>query len=233
MITLEKTSLHEIIPSLSGRELLNKPEMMHIIYCMKNLVSCPNKMYRKLYTSTLRHVAEFCQAMPYSEKEFNGDYGFLTRQLNLALAALKLRRGILFPKNAGAESIAAEEAQWTYAIFSASLVKNLYQLEENREVTRYQLQGDPIEIWSPITGSLYRKSFYYSMRFVPDKSVKKIDVFMAALSQRIFPTLAITWLSANTYLFKLWWDIVLHQPAADNDIDTIIQLAGNKVGIYV
>lgn len=233
MKTQEKTFLPDIIPSLSGRELLNKPEMMHIVYCMKNLVSCPNKMYRKLYTSTLRHVAEFCQAMPYSEKNFNEEYGFLTRQLTLTLAALKLRRGILFPKNAGAESIAAEEAQWTYAIFSASLVKNLYHLEENREVSRYQLQGDPIDMWSPIAGSLYRKSFYYSMRFVPDKSIEKVDVFMAALSQRIFPTLAISWLSTNTYLFKLWWDVVLHQPAADNDIETIIQLAGYKVGIHV
>lgn len=229
----EKTPLPEIIPSLSGKELLNKPEVIDILYCIKNLISCPNKMYRKLYTSTLRHVAEFCQAMPYSEKEFNEEYGFLKRQLNLTLAALKLRRGILFPKNAGAESIATEEAQWTYAIFSASLVKNLYQLDENREISRYHLQGDPIDIESPITGSLYKKSLYYSMRFVPDKSINKIDVFMAALSQHIFPTLAISWLSTNTYLFKLWWDVVLHQPTPDNDINTIIQLAGNKIGIYV
>jgi hypothetical protein len=231
MMKKTKTSMPEIIPLLSGKELLYKPEITYSIYSIKNLVSCPNKIYRRLYITALYHLAEFCQAMPYSEKEFNGNYGFLIRQLNLALAALKLRRGVFFPKNAGAEAIAAEEAQWTYAIFSGSLVKNLYQLQENREVGRYQLQGDLIGMWSPLVESLYRKSFYYSMRFVLPKSLKKRDIFMAALSQHIFPSLAISWLSANTYLFNLWWDVVLHQAAADNDIETIIQLAAEKMEI--
>ncbi len=231
MSTSEKTAHPDIIPSLSGRELLKKPEMGSILDGIKNVVSCPHKMYRTLYTSTLRHVAEFCQAMPYSEKEGNWEYGFLTRQLGLTLTALKLRRGILLPKNAGAESIAAEDAQWTYAIFSASLVKNLYQLEEKREVSRYQLQGDLIDIWSPITGSLYKTSFYYSMRFLSDKPIEKRDVFMAALSQHVFPTLAVSWLSTNPCLFKQWWDVVLHQSSEDNAIESVIQMAGHKMGI--
>ena len=128
MITQKMTITPEIIPSLSGRELLRKPEVMHLIHTIQTLISAPNKTYQKLYLSTLYNLAEFCQAMPYSENEFDCSYGFLIRQISLALAALKLRRGILFPKNAGAEAIAAEEAQWTYAIFAGSLVRNLYQL---------------------------------------------------------------------------------------------------------
>ncbi len=54
---------------------------------------------------------------------------------------------------------------------------------------------------------------------------------MAAVSQHIFPTFAIKWLSTNNYLFNQWWDTVLHQSAAENNIETIIQLAGNKTGM--
>src|SRR6266513_2195322 len=118
MMTQEKTLPAEIIPSLSGRELCRRPEFFYLINHIKNLVSCPNKIYKKLYSATLENIAEFCQSMPYSKNEFYWPHGFLTRQIKLAVTALKLRRGILFPKNAGAESIASEEAQWTYAIFS-------------------------------------------------------------------------------------------------------------------
>jgi hypothetical protein len=232
-MTQEKTSPPEIMLSLSGRELLRKPEIFQTKKNIKNLVSCPIRIYKKLYSKTLRNVAEFCQAMAYSENEFNTTYGFLIRQLSLAETALKLRRGVLLPKNAGAESIAAEEAQWTYAVFAASLVRNLYQLQTNREVSRYLLQGNYINRWSPMTESLYKKTFYYSMEFTPNNSAVSNDIFMAAISEHVFPILAVNWLCTNKDLFKQWWDCVLHQPSDLNDIEPIIQLAGKKAGIIL
>jgi hypothetical protein len=231
-MTQEKTALPELIPVRSGQALLQTPEIAPLVYNIQNLVSCSDKTYQKLYSKALCNIAEFYQAMPYSEKDFNSEYGFLTRQLNLALAALKLRRGILLPQNEGAESIAAEESQWTYAIFAGSLVKNLYQLQENREVHQYQLQGDLIGRWFPIMGRLYNNSsFYYSMRFTDSTSTMTREILMAALSQFIFPSQALHWLSSNKGLFKLWWDVVLHQPSEDNAIETLIQMAGHKIGI--
>ncbi len=232
-MTIEKkTFLPEVLASRSGKELSYVSAIGQSIQSIKHLISCPRKMYTELYRRTLYTVAEFCQAMPYSEEQFIAKYGFLIRQLNLAIATLKLRRGFLFPKNAGAESIAAEEAQWTYAIFTGSLVKNLYQLQENREVYQYQLQGDLIGLWSPLMGPLYNnQSFYYSMRFTDNTPTMTREVLMAALSEHIFPTQALHWLSSNKELFKLWWDVVLHQPSEDNAIEAVIQLAGHKIGI--
>lgn len=92
---------------------------------IKNLVSCPSGIYESLYLMTSNRLAEYCQTMASEE--------LLHRQYQLAIATLKLRRGLFFPKNAGAETIAAEEAQWTYAIFSAALLKDFHQLKMNRE----------------------------------------------------------------------------------------------------
>jgi len=79
---------------------------------IKNLVSCPAKIYNLLYVSTLNNFIQLC---PLELK---------ISRLQLAIIALKIRLGMLFPKNAGAEIIAAEEPQWTYAIFSACLLKD-------------------------------------------------------------------------------------------------------------
>jgi hypothetical protein len=220
-----------ITPSFSGRELSRMKELKQYMSNIQNLVSCPARIYKKLYRETLRNFMEFCQAMPYSQIEFNHAYGFSTRQLKLVIATLMLRRGILLPKNVATENIVAEEAQWTYAIFAASLVRNLYQLQVNREINRYKLHGDLIGKWYPMTESLYKTSSYYSMIFSSQNSVVNADIFMAAVSEHIFPHVAIKWLSSNQNLFKQWWECVLHQTSAENEIESIIQLAGEKSGI--
>src|SRR5205807_10243795 len=91
---------------------------------LKTLVSCPQDIYQRIYLSATYRLAEFCQAMPVSEAESSKPYSLIERQLRLVLAVLKLRRGNLLPKNAGTETIAAEEAQWTYALFTAALLRN-------------------------------------------------------------------------------------------------------------
>lgn len=95
-------------------ELL-KPHLIEI----KNLVSCPYDIYQTVYIETIHRLAVFCQAMPDA---------FLAQQLQISIATLKLRRGIFFPKDADIEVIAAEEPQWTYALFSAAMLRNMDQI---------------------------------------------------------------------------------------------------------
>jgi hypothetical protein len=92
---------------------MNQSNLQKYLTEAQSLVSCPDKIYKQLYLSTLSHFITQC---PANE---------LKPRLKLSIAALKLRRGLLLPKNAGAEAIAAEEAQWTYALFSGALLKGL------------------------------------------------------------------------------------------------------------
>lgn len=92
---------------------MNHHSLQRLLVEVQNLVSCPDKIYKKLYLSTLSHFMTQCQTEE------------LKQRLTLTIIALKLRRGVLFPKKAGAEAIAAEEAQWTYALFSAALLSGL------------------------------------------------------------------------------------------------------------
>ena len=79
-------------------ELLQQPKFHHFGTEIRNLVSCPSNIFRHLYHGTLCRLAEYCQAMPFTADDFNTIHGFLLRQLKLATAMLKLRRGILFLK---------------------------------------------------------------------------------------------------------------------------------------
>lgn len=78
---------------------------------IQNLVSCPSRIYSQLYLATLSEFIIHCPA------------SLLDERLKLTITVLKLRQGILLPKNACAEIISAEEAQWTYALFSAALLR--------------------------------------------------------------------------------------------------------------
>jgi hypothetical protein len=225
------TEQHKLTVCLSGIELLQQPKFQSYFREIRSLVSCPDRIFRQLYLATLYHFAEFCQAMPFSVNEFNTSHGFLERQLKLVVAVLKLRRGFLFPKNAGAEQISEEEAQWTYALFAASLLKDLHQLQSNREVTLHHADGKQAGIWLSLSGSLYKKNIYYSMKFLPQNLIIERDILMAAFSGSIFPPDAITWLAGNSYLFEQWWSVILHQASQENDIEKIIQIAAEKSGI--
>ena len=234
MSKLKNETIHEenkFTICLSGIELLQQPKLQPYFSEIRNLVSCPDNIFRKLYLSSLYNFAEFCQAMPFSKTEFNTAHGFLERQLKLVIAVLKLRRGLLFPKNAGTEQISEEEAQWTYALFSGSLLKDLHQLQSDREVYMHKADGEQTGIWLSLSGSLYKRDIYYSMKFVPKNLTINRDILMAALSGSICPPEAVNWLSNNSNLFKQWWSVILHQASPENDIEKIIQTAAEKSSI--
>jgi len=111
--------------------------MQQYINEIRNLISCPAKIYIQLYLSTISNFIIHCPT------EIKND------RLKLGIAALKLRLGRLLPKNAGAEAIASEDAQWTYALFSGCILKNL-----DAEIVKNILPA-VAEIWIQKNASLF------------------------------------------------------------------------------
>jgi hypothetical protein len=227
------SNLNDLTVCLSGVELMHQPKIQPYFSEIRSLISCPDAIYREIYLPPLYRLAEYCQRMPYSQNQFNEPYGFLERQLKLTIATLKLRRGILLPKNEFAETIAEQEPRWVYALFIVSLLKNLHQLHHDREVTLHPTNGELLGMWSPLAGSLYKASPHYKMTFASDPSTFNTDIVMAAMAGHIYPPSIVSWLSSNQALFNQWWSAILHQAEAQNDIDKIIQLAADKTGIIL
>lgn len=216
--------MSELYPCLSGEELLRSEKIKHYPFLIKNFISCSETIYNDLYKKTLHHVAEYCQAMIFSTVMFNHPYGFLERQLELTTKMLQLRRGRLFPKNAGAEQISSEESAWTYALYSAGLLDNLFHLRINREVKMMNSEKQDIGIWNPMASSLYKQAKFYEVR-ITNHPIEHQDVLMAALAEHIIPISAINWLRKYPHLFKQWWDVILQNDSVDNEMNDMIKKA--------
>lgn len=126
--------------------------MQQYINQIKTLVSCPPKIYSQLYLSTLSNFIIWCPVE------------LIRARLKLTIAALKIRRGILLPKNAGAETIAAEEPQWTFAIFSSCLLKGL----EDNVVNK---------ILPEIVNTWFHRELFFQWRASLFESINKENIF--------------------------------------------------------
>ncbi len=213
---------------LSGHEIVELPQIKHSVNEIRNLVSASHEVYEALYLETLHRLAEFCQAMPFSQMQFNVPYGMLKRQLTLAIAVLKIRRSKLLPKNAGTETISAEDAAWTYALFSSSLLSDIYSIQQDRKVTLHRANDDPAGVWAPISGSLFEKTCHYRMEFTEQEPATEKSIFMAAISGRIISPAAIRWLASYPALYSCWWKTILHETCNDNALQEIIEEAAKK-----
>ena len=223
----KSTEAHHL-PCQIGKVLCEVDVIKSLLVRVKSLVSCPLDIYQKLYLATLTPFAEFCQAMPYAEQQYSQAYGLIERQLLLVEATLKLRRGLLLPKNSDSETIAAAEARWTYALFSASLFHDIYHVQHDRTITLSHQNGEKISEWSPLSGSLYESGAYYQSAWVSKSNMTHKDVFMAALAGRIVPAIAFRWLESDKLLFPLWWQSILQVDGEQNDLIDIITTAANK-----
>ncbi len=213
---------------LSGQQMIEFIPLKHCLNEIRQLVSAPDDVYEKFYLSTLYGMAEFCQAMPFSKTHFDMDYGLLKRQLMLAIAALKIRRGKLLPQQGEIETIAREEAAWTYVVFSSSLLSDIHGVQHDRTVTLHQANGDAAGMWTPLSGSLYEKTRYYRVKWVTNKEITDTAILMAALSGRIIPPAVIRWLADKKALYTLWWETLLHESSASNVLQAIIDEAEKK-----
>lgn len=225
----EKPTL-KLLPSLAGKELYADKALSNYLDDIKSLVSCPADIYQELYLETLYRFAELCQAMPVNQDD-QETHGLLRRQLMLAVATLKLRRGMLFPKSAGAEQISLEEPQWTYALFLAALLKDIHHLAVDRQVSLYYKNTETAGHWHILSGSLYTKNLFYHVTLKTVAQPIKTDIVMATLIGRIVPASALRWIANNNNLFTLWWPVLLQASGKQNELLMVIQLAENKLDL--
>ncbi len=212
-----------IFPCQSGNHLLEKAASYYIT-AIRNLISAPNKLYKAIYFETLCRFAECCQSMPLNQSD--EDYSLLIQHLKRCFCALKFRQKYLLPRNVDSEIIAEQEPQWTYAIFSASLCYQLYNIQQDRRIILHNLQGEPIGQWQSFENKWYEPNRYFSLEWGEVSSAITRDEIMNSLVKHIVPASVMQWLSQNTTLFALWWDAIKGIDKG-NILSSIIQEAMN------
>lgn len=218
-----------LTPCLSGTIIWQQPALQPYLVQLKQLISAPPDIYQALYMETLLHFAEFCQAMPFDVHEPK-PYSLLQRQMELALTALKLRRGKMLPQHSESEIIAEQEPIWTYAIFTACLLTGLSRLHQDRQVELFLNQQEKIGEWSALTGNLFEPQTHYKIKSSHNLPLVRPAICNALLVGRIIPTVALRWLTNQPAIFTSWWQAITHESDSPRDgLSTLIEEAAVKI----
>ncbi len=197
----------ELMPCLPGETIAQQPLIRPLLLQLKSLVSAPPDIYRELYLATFTAFAEFCQAMPFDMQQPQ-PYSLLQRQLELAITALKLRRGRMLPQNSESELIAEQEPLWTYAVFTACLFSGLNRLQKDRIVELYLNENEKIGQWSVLAGNLFEPKTFYTVSGWPTRTWLDHFSYLALLIGRIVPAQALRWLTTDYEVFFNWWEAI-------------------------
>ncbi len=220
--------LEELNACLTGAQIFSLPAINAYAIKLRKLVSAPEDIYKELYIPTLHNFMALCQAMP-SDIQNPIAYSLLTQRLSLAIAALKLRRGCMLPKNSNSETIAEQEPLWTYALFTTSLLIKIHHIQSDRTIELYQDKNKTLGVWHAVVGSLYEADTSY--KIIPQEQPLKIsnEILQAMLLEKIIPQIGMRWLSSCQDVFSLWLEAVIETNTKNNVLIELIQEAAQKI----
>lgn len=165
--------------ALNETDLLARASVKAIIRQLFDLSGLPQAHFQRLYTEPLGRFLALTQHSPVEKQNVH---------LLAVVKALKMRRALILPLGADAESINKQKDLWTYAVFVGSLLYNSAVLFSGKVV--YKKKGETsMSEWSPYSGALPEGSPY---RMVDTTSVHPLVI--STLLPCIFCTLALGWL---------------------------------------
>lgn len=211
-----------LLPCLSGAGVIANGAKQ-LANDLRQLISATPVVYQTVYESTLFSVAALCQSMPWDKT--CSPYSLLQRQMQLCIEALKLRRGMVLPKNAGAETIAEQEPQWTYAIFAAGLLHQLHCVTEDRQISLYNNKNESVGHFHLLTGNPAQFGSSYALEWQTQKITQSTSSVMGGILCRTVAPNILHWLGSNADLFALWWDAITARQQASNVIVDLLEKA--------
>lgn len=212
------TALH---PCLTGEAIVSRPEFNMRWNELRSLVSAPLNLYLSLYETTVLQLMAFCQAMPQDMQQPQ-PYSLLNTALDMAIAALKRRRGKAMPQHSNSETIAEQEAMWTYAVFIAGLLAKWPDLQTDRTIALYKSEREFIGLWHPIAGCLYEPKTFYKIISKPHPTVIDRIACLTSLLGKIIPAVAYRWLSSESTVWSSWWEILTQTAGEQNELKSLI-----------
>ena len=212
----------ELWPCLTGEAIANLPEFKARRDELKSLISAPMTLYAALYENTVFRLMAFCQALPQNMAQPQA-YSLLNTALDTTITALKRRRGKAMPHYSNSETIAEQEALWTYAVFTAGLWANWPDLQTDRVITLYRSEQELIGLWHPAAGCLYEPNTFY--KILPKSHPVVIDrtSCLTSILGKILPSVAYRWLSSEPTVWSAWWEMITQTAGERNELKPLIQ----------
>lgn len=172
---------------------------------IRSLIGVPDSHWDRLYRSMFEALAGFVQQLPASEAHHHaGAGGLLRHALEVALEAMKLRRGALLPPGASAEELARLQDVWTYACVSAALLHDIGKPLADQRVTLFGADHAPLGQWTPTDGPMGQPARYYRVDFVTRRRYRRHERLTPLLAGHIVPAEGLRWLAGEPEAMDAW-----------------------------
>lgn len=192
-----------LLPILSSDALLQP--YAKTIELIQRQVGIPLAHWNALYDQLFHNFAFFVQQLPASEAHHHRQAGgLLAHSLDATLQALRIRRGVLLPTGASAEQIADKQDVWTYAVVTSALLHDLGKPVVDQTVHLFNLQGDSLGLWHPLSGAMAPLAASYKLSYVRGRRYRLHPLVPPLLVQHIVPGVGLHWLAQDIDAFEAW-----------------------------
>lgn len=198
--------------ALSESELQSRVDTQKIVSQLFDLSGLPRPHFERFYKAPLGRF------LALTQHHLEEQQGHLTAVVN----ALKMRRTLVLPLGADAESISKQKDLWTYAIFVGALLHQSGKLYSGTVVYKKKGDSTPME-WSPFAGPLPVGS-HYRLVDVCEKS----PLISLALLPLIFCNDCLFWLYSDIKVFN----IALELTVAPRSVERIGELVAKAHSLY-
>lgn len=191
------------LPVAPGKALLSPHQAT--LDSTRSLIGVPDSHWDRLYRPMFEALAGFVQQLPASEAHHHaGPGGLLSHALEVALEAMKLRRGALLPPGASAEELARLQDVWTYACVSAALLHDVGKPLADQRVTLFGADHAPLGQWNPTDGPMGQPARYYRVEFVARRRYRRHERLSPLLAGHIVPVEGLRWLVGEPEAMDAW-----------------------------
>ncbi|NKB47641.1 MAG: hypothetical protein GKR77_07630, partial [Legionellales bacterium] len=208
--------------------------MNDAIFCsalrdIKNEVSCPPVAFSKLYRQPLLRVAQLTQKVPVSGDDASPYFTYMVAQ---AVRALRYKREWLMLGDGHAESMAAWDAAWTFAVFSSALCYGWLTWEARWQFFWCDDGKLPVrwQTWSPSVGALPEAATHY--RWKANKSACVVNSKQAVRQGFVvahwFDVDVMRWLQGYPKVMDSWWGTIGGEWACDDPLGKVLQASFEK-----
>lgn len=191
---------------------------------LKQLISAPPDILQESYLNPLIKLAEYLQWQPVSVID---QTPIIERQLNDVITILKIRRGKLLPEQAEIETIAAQEAVWSYALFTVGLLNQIEIRLKNKSIHLFNQHGERLGDYLPLTGFFYEAGAYYTIEHTKENGKSHFSIapslLRAALIAKLFPPAAMQWIGQYQSLSVQWQKTIFLLQGEENVLDRFLK----------
>lgn len=171
---------------------------------IRSLCGVPDAHWSRLHGPAIERFAAWVQSLPASEAHHHpGPGGLLRHGLEVALEALKARRGMLLPPGATAEHLAEYSDLWTFAVLTAALLHDIGKPMADLRIALRHPDGRPAGYWCPLAGPMPTGQ-HYEPRFEPGRRYRRHERLGPLLAPLIIPTEGLAWLASEPELLECW-----------------------------